>query len=119
MKILVICQHYWPEPYPLEDVCEELVRRGHTVHIVTDIPNYPMGYIYPEYKKGKRREETHNGVRINRTFTIGRRRNILFRFLKKFLVHVLQNNLFVQYTKHRQSYLYQKKREILQLYWVT
>ena len=25
MKILVICQHYWPEPYPLPDLCEELV----------------------------------------------------------------------------------------------
>ena len=29
MKILVVCQHYWPEPYYLSDVCEELVRRGH------------------------------------------------------------------------------------------
>lgn len=81
MNILVICQHYWPEPYPLEDVCEELVRRGHRVHVVTDVPNYPMGYIYPEYKHGKRREEIHNGVHVTRTFTIGRRKNILFRFL--------------------------------------
>ena len=24
MKILVVCQHYWPEPYPLPDICEEL-----------------------------------------------------------------------------------------------
>ena len=29
MKILVVCQHYWPEPYYLNDVCEELVKRGH------------------------------------------------------------------------------------------
>ena len=77
MKILVICQHYWPEPYPLADVCEELVRRGHTVHVVTGVPNYPMGVIYPEYTKGRGREQVHNGVRITRTFTIGRRQNLL------------------------------------------
>ena len=81
MKILVVCQHYWPEPYYLHDVCKELVERGHEVHVITDVPNYPMGYIYDDYKHGKRREEIKDGVRITRTFTIGRRNNILFRLL--------------------------------------
>lgn len=84
MKILVVCQHYWPEPYPLRDVCEELVARGHQVDIITDVPNYPLGHIYPEYRKGKNREQVHNGVRIHRTFTIGRRNNIFFRMLNYF-----------------------------------
>ena len=84
MKILVVCQHYWPEPYPLEDTCEELVRRGHTVHVVTGVPNYPMGYIYDDYKDGKNRRQEHNGVQITRTFTIGRRKNVLFRMLNYF-----------------------------------
>ncbi len=81
MKILVVCQHYWPEPYPLPDICEELVKRGHEVTVLTDIPNYPVGYIYDDYKNGKNRIETHNGVQILRSFTIGRRKNILFRAL--------------------------------------
>ena len=51
MKILVVCQHYWPEPFQLSDVCESLVRRGHTVHVIADVPNYPEGYIYKDYKK--------------------------------------------------------------------
>ena len=94
MKILVVCQHYWPEPFPLTDVCEELVRLGHSVHVVTDVPNYPMGYIYPEYKKGKNRTQIHNGVRISRTFTIGRRNNILFRFLN-YYSYMISSTIFV------------------------
>lgn len=81
MKILVVCQHYWPEPYYLSDVCEELVKRGHEVHVITDIPNYPMGYIYDDYKHHQNREQTHEGVKITRTFTIGRRNNAIFRLL--------------------------------------
>lgn len=81
MRILVVCQHYWPEPYYLPDVCEELVRRGHEVHVVTDVPNYPMGEIYDGYRRGKNREEYRNGVRITRTFTIPRRHNSIFRLL--------------------------------------
>ncbi len=81
MKILVVCQHYWPEPYRLSDICEELVQRGHEVHVVTDIPNYPDGNIYDDYRNGKFRKQLHNGVNISRTFTIGRRNNKFFRLL--------------------------------------
>ncbi len=81
MKILVVCQHYWPEPFQLSDVCESLVRRGHTVHVIADVPNYPEGYIYKDYKKGKNRREEKDGVKIFRTFTVGRRKGILFRLL--------------------------------------
>ena len=57
MKILVISQYYWPEPFPLENICETLVQMGHSVHVVTDVPNYPMGRSYPEYTHGKNREQ--------------------------------------------------------------
>ena len=38
-KILVICQYYKPEPFRISDICEEMVRRGHEVHVVTGYPN--------------------------------------------------------------------------------
>ena len=94
MKILVVSQHYWPEPFPLSDVCESLVRLGHTVHVVTDVPNYPMGYIFSEYKGGKRRTEERGGVQIIRTFTIGRRNNIIFRLLN-YYSYAISSTLFV------------------------
>lgn len=81
MRILVVCQHYWPEPYPLQDVCQELVARGHQVDLVTGVPNYPMGITYPEYRRGQGRDQQVGGVNIHRTFTIARRKNVLFRFL--------------------------------------
>ena len=81
MKILVVCQHYAPEPVRLPEICEELVRRGHRVDVITGVPNYPMGYIYDGYKKGKKRDENINGVSVHRCFTIGRRKGIFFRFL--------------------------------------
>lgn len=105
MKILVVCQHYWPEPYPLADSCEELARRGHTVHVVTGVPNYPMGYIYGDYKKRKNRTQVHNGVRIHRTFTIGRRQNILFRLLN-YYSFAISSTLFVRRMKEEFDVVY-------------
>lgn len=81
MKILMISQYYYPEPFRHTDICEELIKRGHEVTAVVGVPNYPMGKIYPEFRHGKRRDEVRSGVRIHRCFTVGRGQNMLLRML--------------------------------------
>ena len=66
MKILVISQYYYPEPFRITDICEELVKMGHDVLVVTGTPNYPMGEIYKGYEDGKKSDEVINGVKIHR-----------------------------------------------------
>lgn len=84
MKILAVCQYYDPEPFRITDMCEELVKRGHEVTILTGVPNYPMGEIYPGYEKGQRREEEKNGVKIIRCATIPRKTDTIHRLLNYF-----------------------------------
>lgn len=81
MKILVVCQHYYPEPFRITDICEELVKRGHTVSVITGLPNYPVGEIYDGYKHGKNRNQCINGVNIHRCYTIGRKGGVIKRIL--------------------------------------
>lgn len=80
-KVLVVCQYYYPEPVRINDICEELVKKGYEVDVITDIPNYPMGEIYDEYKSKEKKDEIINGVNVHRCYTIPRKNNILFRFL--------------------------------------
>ncbi len=80
-KILVICQYYNPEPFRISDICEEMVRRGHEVQVVTGYPNYPEGYLYEGYGKGKHIDELINGVRVHRCYTIPRETGIIKRML--------------------------------------
>lgn len=84
MKILFICQYYYPEPFRHKDICEELVSKGHEVTVITGLPNYPVGKVYKGYKYGKKRDEVINGVKIHRCFTIGRYGGSLKRLLNYF-----------------------------------
>jgi len=84
MKILVVCQYYYPEPFRITDICESLVDQGHDVTILTGLPNYPEGVILKEYRKGKKRLEVRNGVKIIRCFEIGRGKSKLKLFLNYF-----------------------------------
>lgn len=72
MKVLVVCQYYYPEPFRITDICESLVKRGHDVTVLTGLPNYPEGVVLQKYCYGGKREEVLNGVKVIRCFEIGR-----------------------------------------------
>ena len=73
MKILVVCQHYYPEPFRITEICEDLVSRGHQVTAVVGLPNYPSGIVPKEYRWFRKRRETIRGVDVRRCFEIGRK----------------------------------------------
>lgn len=77
LNILVVSQYYYPESFQINETCEELVKMGHRVTVLTGLPNYPTGEIPKEYRHGKLRKEVRNGVTILRHFEIGRRRGAL------------------------------------------
>lgn len=70
--ILVVTQYFHPEPFRINDMCKEWVKRGYKVTVLTGLPNYPEGKIYKGYRWGKRRREAWNGIDIIRIPLIAR-----------------------------------------------
>ena len=67
-KILVVSQNFYPEQFRINDICKELVLRGYDVTVLTGLPNYPKGKIYPGYEDKKKRTEIYEGVKIVRCY---------------------------------------------------
>ena len=82
MKILVVCQFYYPENFVITNIAESLVKEGHSVDVLTGKPNYGYGYILPEYKNIK--EEIINGVNVYRV-DIEPRKNSRLSIIKNYL----------------------------------
>lgn len=64
--LLVVSQYFYPEPFRINDMCKEWVKRGYKVTVVTGIPNYPEGKFYKGFGWCKRRKEVWEGVEIIR-----------------------------------------------------
>ena len=95
MRILVVCQHYFPENFTITPICEELVKRGHAVTVVTGQPCYGYDTVMPGYEK--RWHEQINGVDVFRVKVHPRRKGRLsiianylsfWRNSKRFLRHL-------------------------------
>jgi glycosyltransferase involved in cell wall biosynthesis len=69
VRVLILSQYYAPEPIPKPvELAEALRQRGHDVTVVTGIPNYPSGKLYPGYRLTPFRRDAQDGVPVIRTF---------------------------------------------------
>lgn len=66
MRILIVSQFYYPEPFRIHEIAQELVKRGHQVTVLTTYPNYPAGKIYDGYINKGIKREVLNGVDLIR-----------------------------------------------------
>lgn len=85
-KILVVGQHFWPEAFRINDVCDFLVHeKDCEIDVLCGIPNYPKGKFYEGYSIIKNRKQQYNGATINRAFEIPRGDNSNIRIFVNYI----------------------------------
>jgi colanic acid biosynthesis glycosyl transferase WcaI len=72
MRILLLSQYFPPEvgsaAAKMAEMAAYLKGRGHQVEVVSQVPNYPQGVVYPGYEGAWFRREFTNGVPVTRTW---------------------------------------------------
>ncbi len=72
MRFVILTQYYQPEigaaQLRLANMTQQLIANGHEVEIITAMPNYPTGKIFPKYQKKYYLREQINGVTVHRVW---------------------------------------------------
>jgi glycosyltransferase involved in cell wall biosynthesis len=69
MKILIVTQWYPPEPMKIYgELANTLHDLGNEVTVLTGLPNWPSGVLFPGYKPKLWQEEQMNGIRVIRVW---------------------------------------------------
>lgn len=84
MKILFVCQYFYPEVFRGNDIALHWADDGHEVHVVCGVPNYPDGVFHKGYGWFKRRHEVINGVKVTHLPIIPRGNNKIMLILNYF-----------------------------------
>lgn len=66
MRLLVVTQYFWPENFRVNDLVAELVRRGHSVTVLTGHPNYPAGEFFAEFAANPAAFNAYAGAEVVR-----------------------------------------------------
>ena len=81
MKILIVSQYFWPENFRVNDLTQELVKRGHSVTVLTGIPNYPAGIVFDAYRQNPKAFEQYAGAKVLRVPMLARAQGSIRLFL--------------------------------------
>jgi colanic acid biosynthesis glycosyl transferase WcaI len=84
-KLLIVCQHYWPESFRINDISDFLVDKKCDIEVLCGLPNYPTGKFAEGYSYFRNRIQHHNGVYIRRAFEIPRGGNTNFRVFLNYI----------------------------------
>lgn len=105
MKLLFVCQYFYPEVFRGNDIAFHWAEEGHDVHVLSGVPNYPDGVFHKGYGWFKRRNEVVNGVKVTRLPIIPRGNNKIMLMLNYFSfmivawVFVLFHAIFHKYDR--------------------
>lgn len=72
MRILVVCQYFYPEEFKVNELVEGLVQRGNDVTVLTGKPTYPRGPYPNGYKFWGVQKEEYKGAHIIRVPELAR-----------------------------------------------
>lgn len=95
MKLLVVSQHFWPEQFRVNDICEGLVEKGNEVDVLTGLPNYPKGKFFEGYSWTNRGEKEHKGIKITRIPILERGIDSKFGLILNYISFVLSSLFFI------------------------
>lgn len=74
MKILLITARFYPEPFTITRMAENLATRGHELTVLTGRPNSGAWKVYPGYENVK--TEDYKGIKIIRVREIPRKQGV-------------------------------------------
>lgn len=94
MKILFVCQYFYPEVFRGNDIAFHWAEQGHEVHVVCGVPNYPHGKFYDGYGLFKKCHEVINGVKVTHLPIIPRGNNKVT-LLLNYLSYLIVGNVWM------------------------
>lgn len=100
MKIVVFSMMYAPDNFKINDIVLELVRQGHSVKIITGLPDYATSHIPSEYRWFRKRHEKMYHYEVWRLPTIARRHGAFFRALN-YASFVLSGSLYALFCRKK------------------
>jgi len=75
LKLLIVTQYFWPETFRVNDLALGLKSLGHEVEVLTGMPNYPQGSLFPGYGWLRPATEDFEGIRVVRVPMVTRGRS--------------------------------------------
>ncbi len=104
MRILVVSQYFWPENFRINDLVLGFKQQGHSVSVLTGLPNYPGGKVYDEFCKNKEQFRYYKGIKVHRVPLVPRGVNSSFFLVLNYFSFLITSVFYVLYKLRKEKF---------------
>lgn len=104
MKILFVCQYFYPETFRGNEVAFDWANRCEDVTVVSAIPNYPLGKFFDGYGLFSKRREIVNGVKVIRIPVVPRGKGGAIRLMLNYFSFAILASIYCFYLSFKQKF---------------
>ncbi|CAI8831451.1 colanic acid biosynthesis glycosyl transferase WcaI [Pseudomonas sp. IT-P12] len=66
LRILVVTQYFWPENMRINDLVRDFTEKGHSVVVLTGLPNYPEGKVFESFQATPEMYDDYHAAKVVR-----------------------------------------------------
>ena len=105
-KILIVTECFYPEEFKINDVALSWKRKGYDVDVLTLVPTYPLGKVFPCFKNGFFRRDEYQGINIFRMHAVTGYRDSAIKKIFKYLNFMIFGSIVAIFIGRRYDYVF-------------
>ena len=104
LKILIVTQYFWPENFGINQLANDLAKKGNSVEILTSMPNYPQGIFFENYGGFKVIKDKWNEMNIYHLPIFPRGRSKAINLFFNYISFVISGVFIAPFLLNRRRY---------------
>jgi glycosyltransferase involved in cell wall biosynthesis len=105
-KILIVTEFFFPEEFKVNDLAFKWREKGYSVDVLTLVPSYPLGEIFPGFKNRLFTREIYKGITVYRLKTITGYKKSLFKKIAKYINFMILGGIVSIFIGRKYDYIF-------------
>jgi glycosyltransferase involved in cell wall biosynthesis len=105
-KILIVTECFYPEEFKINDVALSWKDKGYDVDVLTLVPTYPLGKVFPGYKNSFFRKDEYQGINIFRIHAVTGYRDSAIKKVLKYINFAIFGSITAIFIGRRYDYVF-------------
>lgn len=106
-KILIVTECFYPEEFKINDVALSWVEKGHQVDVLSLVPTYPQGKVFPGYKNNFfYKKDNYKNIGIYRIRGITGYRDSLFKKILRYINFMIIGSIMAIFIGKKYDYVF-------------
>jgi glycosyltransferase involved in cell wall biosynthesis len=105
-KILIVTECFYPEEFKINDVALSWKDKGYDVDVLTLVPTYPLGRVFPGYKNSFFQKDKYQGVNIFRVHAVTGYRDSTVKKILKYINFMIFGSIVAIFLGRKYDYVF-------------